>query len=94
MKIKEKHFLAFKYLLIAILIVAAFSASTSDAEGVYSIQQYNKANQSFIKIVNKTNYNLYCTITGYQYFRDFTLYANRSSRWYPEPYGEYEWRCR
>ena len=90
---KEKYYLAFKWLLIAILIVATFIPAIKAAD-VFIIQQYSKTNQSFIRIVNKTSYNLYCTISGYQYFIDFTLYSHRSSRWYIEPIGEYVWECR
>ena len=89
---KERLYSVFKFIVITILLVAAFTVA--DADDVYLKQQYSKSNQSFIRIVNRTNYNLYCIIQGNNYFMDFTLYANRSSRWYIEPIGEYVWSCR
>lgn len=94
MKFSVQSYSVFKFLIIVILLASAFCSYAYTNNEVYTVQQYSKSGQSFIRIINRTNQNLYCVIQGYQYFIDFTLYANRSSRWYIEPIGEYIWSCR
>ena len=55
---------------------------------------FNDQGYAFISIINYTNRTTYCYIKGYDYFVDFNVRANSQSRYYPEPYGKYIWRCK
>ena len=90
MMLKEKCYLAFKTIPL-LLCMTVLSANPIDI-----IRQYSDSGQGFIRLVNNTDYSVYCTITGKdtRYFKDFYVRAHSSSRFYIEPVGYYVWGCR
>jgi len=94
MKNTERYYLVFKYIIITILLVSAFSV-TYNAGVVYKIKEMkSKSGQKFIKVINKTNKDIYCVVTGEGYWKDFTVYAKRSSRPHIKPIKNFRCICK
>ena len=93
MKNSVKPYLIFKWLIVMILLAMA-SVAYIKADYVEIIKQITKQGVPFIRLSNHTKQDLYCTIIGDRYFKDFHLRARRNSRWYVEPVGYYEWSCK
>ena len=94
MKQDEQYYLVFKFILIAILLISGFIASY-DAGAVYKIKEIkSKSGQKFIRVINKTNKNIYCVATGKGYWKDFTVYAKRTSRHHIKPLKDFRIVCK
>jgi len=54
----------------------------------------NDRGDDFIQLQNDSDNETYhCEIISEDYYVDFTLSPKSKSRIYPEPYGEYTWKC-
>ena len=80
-----------KVFLIAFILLLSYSLYAFAPYSVTRIQ--NGYNVTYIAVINRTNYDAYCTIKGANYFVDFYVRAHSQGRWYAEPYGYYEWYC-
>jgi len=97
MSSKEKYFLVFKYIVIGILLVSAFivTVNAEEIKAVHKIKELkSKSGQKFTIVVNITNKDIYCVLSGDDYWKDFTVYAKRKSRPHIKPLKNFRCICR
>ena len=80
-------------LLIASILLCTVTVT---ANLIDIAKQYSESGQGFIRLINNTEYTVYCTIIGVdsRYFKDFYINPYKYGRWYIEPLGHYTWECR
>ena len=103
MKNKEKYYSVFKWLLIALIVAMSLLPITDAKEpnskiikntNTYAIEEIkSKSGQKFIKVFNKTPERIYCVVSGENYWKDFTVYAKRSSRPHIKPTKNFRCTC-
>lgn len=83
-----------KILIIIIVVLATIITITLEASDIWLEKRMANNGAPLIRIVNNSQSHLYCWVSHQGGYFDFYIQAYQHSRWYYEPSGYYEWRCK
>lgn len=87
------NFLGLQIIKCCFLLLASaitFAALASD----YSVDRaIGKRGQVLIRVINHTSEPMLCILSAVNYYEDFYVKPNTSSRWYVEPVQPYSLTC-